>query len=276
MLEGFSFERMTVGQSGAGVWRLERTPFPTQDSYLEKRSSRRTGMTVRTSQTVFLKIASVLDDPDPGCLVRAEAEKLEWMRSRGANVPNIIQFLKQDGLEYLLTTALPGRDASSDWPKDEISRVVDALADGLRLLHSLPIQNCPFDQRLKIKMAQAKERVEYGLIDLEDLDEERLGREAEGLLKELLERKPSTEDLVFCHGDFCLPNIILDGLSVGFVDVGRAGIADRWQDLALMTRSLESDMNPQFNGFSGRFLERYSVILDLDKREFYRLLDEFF
>jgi kanamycin kinase len=265
-LEGFSFERVTVGLSAAGVWKLERTPSHTRDLSVEK----------TLSQTVFLKIAPVSSDPDPGSSLRAEAERLEWMRSRGVNVPEVVQFLEQDGLEYLLTSALPERDASNEWAASEVPGVVEALADGLRLLHSIPITDCPFDQRLEFKITQARERVRHGLINLEDLDQERLGRTAEHLLEELLERRPTHEDLVFCHGDYCVPNVILDGSSIGFVDVGRAGIADRWQDLALMTRSLESDMNPQFNGLSERFLERYGVTPDLEKRDFYRLLDEFF
>lgn len=92
----------------------------------------------------------------------------------------------------------------------------------------------------------------------------------------MLERRLSSEDLVFCHGDYCVPNVILDGSSIGFVDVGRAGIADRWQDLAPVTRSLESEMNVQFNGFSDQLLEAYGVVPDLEKIAFYRLLDEFF
>ncbi len=266
ILEGFSFEPVTVGMSCAGVWRCTGTPSSTHKPDPEK----------TLSQTVFLKIASVSDDPDPGHSVRAEAEKLEWMRSRGLSVPAVIRFLEHDGLEYLISSALPGRDASSDWALDEVPRVVDSLADGLRLLHSTPIEDCPFDQRLEVKIRQARERVQKGLIDLDDLDEERIGYTAEKLLEELLERKPVSEDPVFCQGDSCAPNAILDGSSVGFVDVGRAGIADRWQDLALMARSLESDMNPQFNGYSTRFLERYGVKPDLEKLAFYRLLDEFF
>lgn len=63
----------------------------------------------------------------------------------------------------------------------------------------------------------------------------------------------------------------------GFIDLGRAGIADRYQDLALITRSLESDMNPQFNGWSKYFLMQYEILEpDVSRLEFYRLLDEFF
>lgn len=101
-------------------------------------------------------------------------------------------------------------------------------------------------------------------MDEADFDDERQGATAQELYEQLLERRPQHEDLVFCHGDYCIPNVLLEQIGMrfqaGFVDVGRAGVADRWQDLALMTRSLESDdLNPQLNGLSERFLERYGI-----------------
>jgi len=41
-------------------------------------------------------------------------------------------------------------------------------------------------------------------------------------------------DLAVCHGDFCLPNVVLDPETLvvtGILDVGRLGIADRHLDL---------------------------------------------
>ena len=49
------------------------------------------------------------------------------------------------------------------------------------------------------------------------------------------------EVLAVTHGDWCLPNVVVDPekLTVtGLLDTGRMGRADRYTDLALMNRSL--------------------------------------
>ncbi len=79
------------------------------------------------------------------------------------------------------------------------------------------------------------------------------------------------------HGDFCLPNIILERNKVtGLIDLGRAGVADRYQDIALILRSLTSEMNPNFNDCSDIFAQEYGIDLEPDKLEYYQMLDEFF
>ena len=68
-------------------------------------------------------------------------------------------------------------------------------------------------------------------MDRDDFQPENAGREPVDIYQRLLETRPPVEDLVFTHGDYCLPNVILeDGRVRGFIDLGRAGVADRYQE----------------------------------------------
>jgi kanamycin kinase len=81
---------------------------------------------------------------------------------------------------------------------------------------------------------------------------------------------PPTEDLVVCHGDYCLPNILIDhGKITGYVDLGELGIADRWWDLAVGSWSVTWNLGP---GLETHFLAAYGVAPDEERMAFYRLL----
>ena len=90
---------------------------------------------------------------------------------------------------------------------------------------------------------------------------------------------PAQEDLVFVHGDFCLPNVLLAPLDgalhvTGLVDCGRAGVGDRHQDLALAIRSLTYNLGP---ASVSPFLSAYGgPAPDTRLLEFFTILDEFF
>lgn len=176
----------------------------------------------------------------------------------------------------LVTRTVPGRTAAEPWPAHLRPRVVSALARLAADLHALPIEDCPFDRRLTTVIPQALDSD----VDLSDLDPERQGWSRDRLVEELLSQPPKDEDLVVCHGDLCLPNVLLDPEAVevtGVVDTGRLGVADRWTDLALATRSLARRQNPQFGQWAAkRYLVEYGIELDQEKCGYYRLLDEFF
>ncbi|NIK62354.1 phosphotransferase [Kribbella shirazensis] len=70
--------------------------------------------------------------------IDVEAERLAWLGGTGFPCPQIVD----RGNNWLLTTELPGRDASQDWPAADRPAVVAAIADGLRALDALA--GCPF------------------------------------------------------------------------------------------------------------------------------------
>jgi len=246
-----------TGESDASVIRFERS----------------------TGSPVFLKSRAF----DPSSRARPlfdEAERLGWMHAVGLLVPAVLQYHEWKGREYLLLTAVPGADASVSRPQEKYGAVVNALAAGMRTLHATNISACPFDQSRRVQVVAAEARVRNGLVREDDFDTIRAGRTAADLFAELMTRPPASEDRVFTHGDYCLPNVILTddgagGLRVsGFVDCDKSGIADRYQDLALCARSVAHNLGPEWvpTLFARYGLDR----VDEAKVEYYQLLDEFF
>jgi aminoglycoside phosphotransferase len=68
------------------------------------------------------------------------------------------------------------------------------------------------------------------------------------------EAKPAN---VLIHGDFCLPNVLVqEGSLSGLVDVGRAGLGDPRDDLAAGVWSLQYNFGP---GLARVFLDAYGA-----------------
>lgn len=219
----------------------------------------------------YLKIAPY-NELEP---LEYEVAVLRWLHGK-LPVPRVHYYEKFQGKEYLLMSEIEGLDCSNPAHHSDMEGLVRNLALGLRQIHSLDITDCPFDQTLETKLEKARLNVERGLVDEDDLQPEYQGKTASELYKMLLDRIPPREDLVFTHGDYCLPNIILKDTKVsGFIDLGRAGVADRYQDLALAVRSLK--YNLQSDKLVDLFFEIYGIEdVDQSKVDFYILLDEFF
>jgi aminoglycoside phosphotransferase len=246
-VSGYAWQQIHHGLSPSNVFRLE--------------SPNKNSLYLKTSPRI------------PGFSLLREKMRLDWLKNR-LPVPEVLLFSEDENTDYLLLSEIPGTPASDDSLKNNLPRVIEHLVNGLKMIHALPIKNCPFDERLDYKIKLVRERMLKGLVDEADFDEERQGRAAADAFRELVETKPSGEDLVFTHGDYCLPNVIFkDAKLNGFVDLGNAGVADRYQDIALLTRSILHNFGEDW---TQNIFEIYGIEPDLQKLHFYRLLDEFF
>lgn len=233
-------------------------------------SSRVYHLTHPNKAELYLKISPRIDMHP----VRDDYERLMWLAGK-LPVPEVVAYAEDETQAYLLMTALAGRPVYHLTGRSEQERGIFLLAEGLQRLHALPIHDCPFDQSNDKMVAQAEYHLRQGWVEEEELDEERRGREPASLIAELHQARPVREDRVFTHGDYCLPNILIhQGQLSGFIDVGMAGISDRYRDLALCGRSLAYNFGPEWLLF---FYQAYGLEpVDEAKIGFYKLLDEFF
>ncbi len=169
-----------------------------------------------------------------------ERDRLQWLHGR-IPCPKVQASAITDDDAWLLTSLLPGipaRDAIAQRPADTRA-IVESLAHFLRDLHALPTADCPFDAGVSVRMADARRRVSAGLVDEDDFDDARRGWTAKQVLDAVLASVPVPSAAVVTHGDFTLDNVLVDGTRVtGCLDVGRLGVGDPHQDLALCRRDL--------------------------------------
>ena len=202
--------------------------------------------------------------------LEGEHERLRWAVGR-VPVPHVVAFAKEKDRDYLLLDELPGTPVAvaSDL---SIADRVSHMARTMRELHIVSASSCPFDARVAMRLVDGEANVRAGLVDDADFDAERIGRSAQSVLEELRTWPAFTEDAVIAHGDFTLSNVLAH--PTGLLDLGRLGVADRHQDLALALRDIESDFGSRWRDV---FLREYGLAaLDESKLNFFRLLDELF
>ena len=204
-----------------------------------------------------------------------EHEMLIWLNGK-LPVPDVLDWVEIEDRFYLLTSSANGTMACNEHglAKDDEFTAIKALADGLKQFQEIDISTCQLESKLDNKFKAALFNIENNLVDMEDfINNGRFDTPFE-LYDYLLLNRPD-EDLCLTHGDFCLPNIFITGdKATGFVDMGRGGIADRYQDIALCYRSLKYNTKNQVD--KNLLFECLEMKPDWEKIDFYILLDELF
>ena len=239
----------------------------------------------KSGAKVLLYPELVLKIQKDGTEAEQETKMLLWLQGR-LPVPELIDAMTENGVRYLLMSRLPGVMSCDPVYMENPQRLASLLAEALEMLWSVDISACPRNCLLEGKLQEARLRVETGLVTMEDAEPETYGAEGfrnpEDLLLWLELHRPP-EQRVLSHGDFCLPNVFLEGDRIaGFLDLGRCGIADPWCDIALGWRSLRNNAagvydGKRYSGFhSGDLFRALNITPDREMLRYYLLLDELF
>jgi aminoglycoside phosphotransferase len=218
----------------------------------------------------YLKIAAPPHD------LRPERDRLEWLAGR-LPVPQVLYFGADRSRQFMLISEIAGLSAHDEHFGFRPRRIVTLLAESLKLIHAVDITTCSFDQRIDVLFAAAHQRLIENRVAEDAFDPARRGRPASDLYAELLATRPADTAPVFAHGDYCLPNVLIDPdrlTLTGFIDWGGAGISDRYLDLALAARSITYNLGGEW---VAPFFAAYGLTeIDHARITFFQTLDEFF
>ena len=245
-----------------------------------------------TTDSIGKSGAAVLCYPDAVLKIAPENEGFEghiamlrWLEGR-LPAPKVLATAEERGMQYLLMSRIHGKMACDAQYAQNTAHLAELLAEAVRILQAVNTAGCPVTRTLDEDLAEAEYRVSHGLVDVEDTEPETFApggfRDPEHLLYWLQDNKPR-EEMTFCHGDLCLPNVFFEGDRLsGFIDLGDCGIRDKYRDLALCHRSLRHNISgryaarPDPNFDPDILFRKLGITPDADKLRYHVLLDELF
>lgn len=212
-----------------------------------------------------------------------EVNMMRWLQGK-LPVPQIIASTCESNTRYLLMSRIPGHYLCSANVLDDQERLAELVAEGLRRMWAVDISNCPTNRSLDAKFKEIDEGIRSGTITMESAcQEETYGTHGfaspSALFDWLVKHRPE-EELVLSHGDYCLPNIFCNdqGLT-GYIDLGYAGVSDKWVDIEKGLWSMWANSTGQFGGKKRDFDRKHlfnalGMQPDEDKLRYYSLLSE--
>ena len=211
-----------------------------------------------------------------------EHNRLTWLAGTAMATPRVLFWQEADDHARLFTTAVPGIPAS-DLPGDLLLEAWPSIAEQFAALHHLPTTTCPFDRSLASMIDRARDVVARNAVNPDFLPDEDKTTPKSELLARVTDELPirlaeEAGDFVVCHGDACLPNIMVDPRTLrctGLIDLGRLGCADRYADLALLlANARESWTSPDHAERAHAILfETLAIKPDRERLAFYLRLD---
>ena len=200
---------------------INKMDFPKELHYLFEGATIYDSSSHPTMTTLYSDLGYYIKFAEEGAL-KKDAELGKLFENMGMGV-EVVSYLSEEK-DYMVTREAKGEDALAPQYLADPEKLCEVLAKAMKYLHSRQVEGIPVSQCMDI---YAK------------------GENADKLKQD-----------TFIHGDFCLPNIILDNWKFStFIDVGLAGVGDKHIDLYWVLWSL--NYNLKTDKYTDYFLELY-------------------
>ena len=210
-----------------------------------------------------------------------------WLKGR-LPLPSIPVYTVRNNTAYTLMSRVRGKMLCDMEYLKQPELLIGLAAKGIKMMWDIDVSDCPCNaSKLSERLRAAEYNVANGLVDIENTEPGTFGKDGFKDPLELLawlKSNPPEEDISLTHGDYCLPNVFaLGGEISGFIDLGKMGPADKWQDIAIAIRSLSHNFSGKYTDGKKIFdftaqmlLDALGIEMDEEKFRYYFLLDELF
>ena len=183
--------------------------------------------------------------------LKREQELARYFHGKGL-APEVLAYISAER-DFMLTARVRGEDMTLRKYLDEPKKLSELSASLLRGLHETDFSGCPVQDHTARYLATAAENFKKGPYDLSYAPEFKTAGEAWDFLQK---NAHMLQNEVLLHGDYCLPNVMLeDWRFTGFIDVGNGGVGDRHVDLFWGAWTLAFNLGT--DAYRERFFDAY-------------------
>ena len=179
----------------------------------------------------------------------------EYMHSLGLSA-EVLYYGSSESNDFLLTRRIPGEDCTDYRYLSEPERLCDTTATLLRSLHETEASGCPVRDRTQTytnAVMKGFDSSNYEPDLFQGIWEFKSFNDARRIAEEGL---PLLKTDVLLHGDYCLPNILLNDWKLsGYIDLGNGGMGDRHIDILWGIWTLRFNLGT--NKYTDRFMDAY-------------------
>jgi len=182
-----------------------------------------------------------------------EVELTAYFCKKGLGA-HVLEYISNDK-DWLLTSRVMGEDCTYSQYLDDPKRLCDTIAERLRILHETDPSDCPVDRTVEY-FAGAEHNYKAGMFDPSYAYKGDSFKTPSDAWEVIEKGKHLLRSDTLIHGDYCLPNIMLDNWDFsGFIDLGNGGRGDRHIDIFWGAWTLE--FNLKTDEYRERFFDAY-------------------
>ena len=188
--------------------------------------------------------------------LRKEALMTEYFHTLALSC-EVVDYFSEE-CDWLLTRRIPGEDLTHY--TDREIWLCDRLAEMLRELHERDFAAAPIKNRTEDYLNTARRNYKAGIFDTGLFEDRIIFEDPDEAMRYIEGECGALKSDTLLHGDYCLPNIIMNGDSFsGFIDLGGGGVGDRHIDIFWGAWTLN------FNLKTDRYRERFYDAYGRDK-----------
>ncbi len=161
-----------------------------------------------------------------------------------------------DSEDWLLTESAIGEDCTHDAYLSDPKRLCRVMAESLNMLHCTNYDLCPVKKRGDEYYAAVRNNYGKGIFDNGIFDGRWYCKDRDEAWRIANEYGKYLKNDTLIHGDYCLPNIILDNWNFSsFIDLGNGGVGDKHIDIFWGVWTLKFNLHTDM--YADYFLDAY-------------------